>query len=523
LWGITIAHYVDPTTDRGCAVAIHQLGAGWLEGRPGAVQTEPQPDGTAGSVGDSHEERIVDRPHLTAADPAAGDAVNQLSHFELLLADTMRQSSGKLTLGLERFWSMWQDDGGMRLGDLTAFRAACAEPDGPLILMDRVFGILNAEHFRPTLKQLTEADKNLLRALVLASAERHVFEQAEVGLRRDRDSISVVIRDRLAADMLAAVTMDCGLRLVRHPQDQNWVAANVLRDRAALAYGDPHAARAAWDAELLTLADGGMSADVVLKLARTERPGSPPGPLDPRVVKVALRRMERASRVRPLIAVDDESELTKQPALRAALQEDYGVGIFVHRPLADESDEARRAEQLQSTVLRFVNGVFDAIDPTDAVQASAPPSRHQVFVSYAHIDGDAWRERISLHLQGLGSGFPIDPWDDKRLDIGDDWFKRIEQALAHARCAILVITPGFLASRFICEEEVPRLLLREQRAGLKLLPVLASDCVWGTKPWLKSIQALCGAEALDQLPLPVQNTELARLAEAIYAYCTAKP
>lgn len=32
LWGLTTEHYVEPTADRGCAIAVHQLWPGWLDG-----------------------------------------------------------------------------------------------------------------------------------------------------------------------------------------------------------------------------------------------------------------------------------------------------------------------------------------------------------------------------------------------------------------------------------------------------------------------------------------------------------
>lgn len=31
LWGLSVEHYVDPTVDRGCAIALHQLWRGWLQ------------------------------------------------------------------------------------------------------------------------------------------------------------------------------------------------------------------------------------------------------------------------------------------------------------------------------------------------------------------------------------------------------------------------------------------------------------------------------------------------------------
>lgn len=47
LWGLTTEHYLDPTTDRGCAIAVHQLWPGWLDGLLGvAAAASRSPPGT---------------------------------------------------------------------------------------------------------------------------------------------------------------------------------------------------------------------------------------------------------------------------------------------------------------------------------------------------------------------------------------------------------------------------------------------------------------------------------------------
>ena len=441
-----------------------------------------------------------------------------LSLLEQRLAAAIERAGAQASPLLARFWADWQAAEGEVIASLADFRAACDQPEGALLLMDRTFGILQDPAWQAPLRQAPDALRSLVQALVLAAAERHVREQAQVGLSHGEGQLTVHVENSLVAEMLAAVHLDCGLMMVRHPQTDALVAANVLRDTPALEYGSADAERAAWDAELLAYADAGGSPQAWLSRAKGGTARTLTGAQNPLVVKLALRRLHKAWQVRPLIAIaaGSRSSLVHGPALRQALAADYGVGSFVHSPLAASAPAAVGAQQLQNTVLRYVNAVFDAFDATQRSAALPAPQRHSVFISYAHADGDLWRQRIALHLAGLGDGLTVLPWDDRQINTGDDWYQRIEGALSQARCAVLVVSPGFLASRFIESEEMPRLWAREQSQGLAVLPVLATDCVWITKPWVARLQALANATPLDQMASADQNTALKNLALQIH-------
>lgn len=443
------------------------------------------------------------------------------SLLEQRLADVIKQAHGRSQPLLSRFWADWQDLDGTLIESLADFRAACSLPDGALLLMDRSFGILRSPSWHALLKQAPEDLRSLVQALVLAAAERHVHEQARWGVSDGDGPLTVHVENSLVAEMLAAVHLDCGLMMVRHPQTDALVAANVLRDSPAVEYGIPDAERAAWDTELLAYADAGGSPQAWLQRAKAGAGRAAAGAQNPLVVKLALRRRQKAWQVRPLIAIAAGSQggLAGNPALRQALATDYGVGCFVHSPLLTSAPAAVGAQQLQNTVLRFVNGVFDAFDANDRTPLPAA-QRHTVFISYAHVDGEPWRALVDLHLKGLGDGLgdglTVQPWDDRQINTGDDWFQRIEAALSQARCAVLVVSPGFLASRFIKSEEMPRLWAREQSQGLVVLPILVTDCVWVTKPWLARVQSLANATPLDKLSAAEQNTALKSLALQIH-------
>ncbi|MEO8188445.1 MAG: TIR domain-containing protein, partial [Burkholderiaceae bacterium] len=110
-----------------------------------------------------------------------------------------------------------------------------------------------------------------------------------------------------------------------------------------------------------------------------------------------------------------------------------------------------------------------------------------IFVSYSHSD-EALKNRVVRHLQALTDSSCVSVWDDRRIATGQEWLREIETALVTARAAVLLISVDFLNSRFIKESELPKLLARLEKEGLKVFPVLARPCNWKMYDWLQKLQ-----------------------------------
>jgi hypothetical protein len=111
-----------------------------------------------------------------------------------------------------------------------------------------------------------------------------------------------------------------------------------------------------------------------------------------------------------------------------------------------------------------------------------------VFVSYSHKD-ESWKNRLVTHLKVLEGEGVLDVWDDRRIEAGADWLPEIEQAIQRASVAIFLISAHFLTSDFIRHEEIPRLLERRQKEGLRVIPLIVRPCAWTEVKWLAAIQA----------------------------------
>lgn len=82
--------------------------------------------------------------------------------------------------------------------------------------------------------------------------------------------------------------------------------------------------------------------------------------------------------------------------------------------------------------------------------------RSSAFVSYSHQDRK-WLDRLTTMLAPLVRG-GLKIWSDQQLQPGTPWREGIKTALSDAKVAILLVSPGFLASDFIDKHELPPLL-----------------------------------------------------------------
>ncbi len=98
------------------------------------------------------------------------------------------------------------------------------------------------------------------------------------------------------------------------------------------------------------------------------------------------------------------------------------------------------------------------------------------FVSYAHGDHRACA-KFRTHLRAVERALDVDFWADKRIRAGDCWNTEIARRIAEADVHLLLMSPGFFASDFIFDRELPAIAERCQRGALTI-PVLMKRCSW---------------------------------------------
>jgi len=137
-----------------------------------------------------------------------------------------------------------------------------------------------------------------------------------------------------------------------------------------------------------------------------------------------------------------------------------------------------------------------------------------IFVSYSHED-EEWLKKIERVLSPLVQGQALELWTDKQIDPGAKWKQKIEEALARADLALLLVSPSFLASDFISKHELPPLLKRAEEQGAQILWIPVSDSLY-TSTEIAAYEAIIDPKRpLDSFRGASLNKKLVEVAKAI--------
>ncbi len=138
-----------------------------------------------------------------------------------------------------------------------------------------------------------------------------------------------------------------------------------------------------------------------------------------------------------------------------------------------------------------------------------------IFLSYAHED-QAWVARVFRSLNVLIHSERITVWADRLIGTGAPWETTIFTEIEKSNTAILVLSPDFLASKFILSKELPAIFAEKERRDLSLIPILARPCAFELHEGLAKFQMFNDPEnPLSSLTDWKVDSELARLTREI--------
>ena len=147
-------------------------------------------------------------------------------------------------------------------------------------------------------------------------------------------------------------------------------------------------------------------------------------------------------------------------------------------------------------------------------------SRDLVFISYARED-ENWLDKLLLFLEPYQETGRLVPWvDTQGLREGEEWQPQLEAALDRTSVAVILVSSASLASKFIRNVEIPRLIAARNTDGVVLLPVMVETCVYKAS----KLSALQFAHKPD-LPLAdlVGNDLNRALVEIVYKILRVAP
>jgi hypothetical protein len=173
------------------------------------------------------------------------------------------------------------------------------------------------------------------------------------------------------------------------------------------------------------------------------------------------------------------------------------------------------AHPYQRYTLRRPKGDLVA-PPVPAPAERTDASGRAVFISYSHRDHE-WLALLRKHLAPYLDTRAVTVWDDTAIAAGDDWRTAIAAALGAARVAVLLVSPDFLASDFIRNNELPPLLSAARAKGLKILWLPIGHSSYEETPIAQLQAAFSPATPLESMPPPEQNHCLVKVCKLIKA------
>jgi energy-coupling factor transporter ATP-binding protein EcfA2 len=101
----------------------------------------------------------------------------------------------------------------------------------------------------------------------------------------------------------------------------------------------------------------------------------------------------------------------------------------------------------------------------------------ELFYSYAHAD-ESLRDELEKHLSVLKRENVITNWHDRKIELGTDWARRIDEHIDSAEIILLLVSANFLASDYCCGVEMKRAFERHRARTARVIPIILRPCEW---------------------------------------------
>jgi hypothetical protein len=140
----------------------------------------------------------------------------------------------------------------------------------------------------------------------------------------------------------------------------------------------------------------------------------------------------------------------------------------------------------------------------------------RIFLSYSRQD-EPWRARLVTTLAPLARADEIDLWDDSHIAPGADWAGSIEAQIDRSNVAVLLVSAAYLASGYVVDHELPRIVAAARAGRLTLVWVPVSTALWEVTELQTFQAAIDPGTPLDHMSQAQADAALASVARAIAA------
>ena len=116
-------------------------------------------------------------------------------------------------------------------------------------------------------------------------------------------------------------------------------------------------------------------------------------------------------------------------------------------------------------------------------------ARTKVFVSYSHKD-KKWLDKLMTFLTPDIRERNIDVFADTEIQTGEIWRENIDNAIESSKVAILLVSANFMASNFIADFELPKILAAADAGEITVLPLIIAPSSFTENAKLNEFQTV---------------------------------
>lgn len=112
---------------------------------------------------------------------------------------------------------------------------------------------------------------------------------------------------------------------------------------------------------------------------------------------------------------------------------------------------------------------------------------NKIFICYSHED-EKTKDDLLRHLKLYRD--ELVALHDREISLGDKWKDRIINYINSSTVTILLVSIDFLNSKFIEEEEIPRIFAKKYEENMGVFPFIIEPCDWQYNKQISDLQAM---------------------------------